>query len=90
MKIVASRDGTLIACEQGGRGSHLVIVHGTSSNSSRWEAVRHRLEEHFTVARMDRRGRGFLRAVATAAMQLNVSFGGERESYLLLPIIPAK
>jgi pimeloyl-ACP methyl ester carboxylesterase len=58
MKIVASRDGTLIACEQGGRGPHLVLVHGTSSNSSRWEAVRPRLEEHFTVARMDRRGRG--------------------------------
>ena len=58
MKIVASRDGTLIACEQGGRGPHLVLVHGTSSNSSRWEAVRPLLEEHFTVARMDRRGRG--------------------------------
>jgi pimeloyl-ACP methyl ester carboxylesterase len=58
MKIVASRDGTLIACEQGGRGPHLVLVHGTSSNSSRWEAVRPRLEEHFTVARIDRRGRG--------------------------------
>src|SRR5262249_3572322 len=58
MKIVASRDGTLIACEQGGRGPHLVLVHGTSSNSSRWEAVRPRLEEHFTVTRMDRRGRG--------------------------------
>ena len=26
MKIVASRDGTLIACEQGGRGPHLVLV----------------------------------------------------------------
>jgi pimeloyl-ACP methyl ester carboxylesterase len=58
MKIVASRDGMLIACEQGGRGPHLVLVHGTSSNSLRWEAVRPRLEEHFTVTRMDRRGRG--------------------------------
>ena len=58
MKMVASRDGTLIACEQGGRGPHLVLVHGTSANSLRWEAVRRRLEEHFTVVRMDRRGRG--------------------------------
>jgi pimeloyl-ACP methyl ester carboxylesterase len=58
MKIVMSRDGTLIACEQGGRGPHLVLVHGTSANSLRWEAVRPRLEEHFTVTRMDRRGRG--------------------------------
>jgi pimeloyl-ACP methyl ester carboxylesterase len=58
MKIVASRDGTLIAYEQGGRGPHLVLVHGTSANSLRWETVRPRLEEHFTVTRMDRRGRG--------------------------------
>src|SRR5262245_5969258 len=57
MKIV-SRDGTLIACEQGGRGPHLVLVHGTSANSLRWEEVRPRLEEHFTVTRIDRRGRG--------------------------------
>src|SRR5262245_26697081 len=57
MKIV-SRDGTLIACEQGGRGPHLVLVHGTSATSLRWEAVRSRLEEHFAVTRMDRRGRG--------------------------------
>ena len=58
MKIVASRDGTLIACEQGGRGPHLVLVHGASANRLRWEAVRPRLEEHFTVVSMDRRGRG--------------------------------
>jgi pimeloyl-ACP methyl ester carboxylesterase len=58
MKSVTSGDGTLIAYEQGGRGPHLVLVHGISGNSSVWEAVRPRLEEHFTVARMDRRGRG--------------------------------
>ena len=58
MKTVTSGDGTLIAYEQGGRGPHLVLVHGTSANSLRWEMVRPRLEEHFTVTRMDRRGRG--------------------------------
>lgn len=58
MKTVTSGDGTLIAYEQGGRGSHLVLVHGISGNSVGWKAVRPRLEEHFTVTRMDRRGRG--------------------------------
>jgi pimeloyl-ACP methyl ester carboxylesterase len=58
MKTVTSGDGTLIAYEQGGRGPHLVLVHGTSGNSLRWESVRPRLEEHFTVTRMDRRGCG--------------------------------
>lgn len=58
MKTLTSGDGTLIAYEQGGRGPHLVLVHGTSGNSLRWESVRPRLEEHFTVTRMDRRGCG--------------------------------
>lgn len=58
MKTVTSGDGTLIAYEQGGRGSHLVLVHGTSADSLRWETVRPHLEEHFTVTTMDRRGRG--------------------------------
>jgi pimeloyl-ACP methyl ester carboxylesterase len=58
MKTVTSGDGTLIAYEQGGRGPHLLLVHGTSSNSSRWQAIRPRLEEQFTLTRMDRRGSG--------------------------------
>lgn len=58
MKTVTSGDGTSIAYEQGGRGSHLVLVHGISGNSLSWETVRPHLEEHFTTTRMDRRGRG--------------------------------
>ena len=58
MKTVTSEDGTLIAYEQDGRGSHLVLVHGSFVDSLGWERVRPRLEQHFTVTRIDRRGRG--------------------------------
>jgi len=58
VKTVTSEDGTLIAYEQDGRGSHLVLVHGSFVDSLGWERVRPRLEQHFTVTRIDRRGRG--------------------------------
>jgi pimeloyl-ACP methyl ester carboxylesterase len=58
MKTVASADGTLIAYEQGGAGPHLALVHGTTANRVRFASIRPRLEEHFTVTTMDRRGRG--------------------------------
>lgn len=58
MKTVTSADGTLIAYEQGGAGPHLVLVHGTTANRTRWASVRPQLEEHFTVTAMDRRGCG--------------------------------
>jgi pimeloyl-ACP methyl ester carboxylesterase len=35
-----------------------VLVHGTSADHTRWAAVLHRLDSHFTVYAVDRRGRG--------------------------------
>ena len=58
VKTVASVDGTPIAYEQGGSGPHLVLVHGTTANRTRWTSIRPRFEAHFTVTAMDRRGRG--------------------------------
>jgi len=36
----------------------LVLVHGTSASRARWARVLPRLQQHFTVFAMDRRGRG--------------------------------
>jgi pimeloyl-ACP methyl ester carboxylesterase len=47
-----------VAYDQGGSGPSLVLVHGTTADRTRWASVRPRLEEHFTVTSMDRRGRG--------------------------------
>ncbi len=58
MKTVVSADGASIAYEQGGNGPHLLLVHGTTANRKRWASIRPRLEEHFTVTAMDRRGCG--------------------------------
>jgi pimeloyl-ACP methyl ester carboxylesterase len=56
---VTSADGTRIACERGGRGPTLVLVHGALTNACHaWVEVRARLEEAFTVVSMDRRGHG--------------------------------
>jgi pimeloyl-ACP methyl ester carboxylesterase len=58
MEKVLSQDGTPVAFERSGVGSPLVLVHGTSADRSRWAYVLPFLEEHFTVIRVDRRGRG--------------------------------
>ena len=58
MKTVTSADGTRIAFDQGGAGPNLVLVHGTTAGKERWAPVRPRLEAHFTVTAIDRRGRG--------------------------------
>jgi pimeloyl-ACP methyl ester carboxylesterase len=58
MRTVLSSDGTRIACWTGGHGQNLVLVHGTAASSSRWQSIRPRLEERFTVTAIDRRGRG--------------------------------
>jgi pimeloyl-ACP methyl ester carboxylesterase len=56
---VTSADGTRIACERGGRGPTLVLVHGALTDACHaWDEVRARLEEAFTVVSMDRRGHG--------------------------------
>jgi pimeloyl-ACP methyl ester carboxylesterase len=55
---VTSTDGTEIAYWRSGHGPPLVLVHGTTQDHTRWDAVRPALAEHFTVFAMDRRGRG--------------------------------
>lgn len=60
METVTSSDGTPIAYERTGSGPPLVLVHGTTSDHTRWEAldVRSALAQHFTVYAVDRRGYG--------------------------------
>jgi pimeloyl-ACP methyl ester carboxylesterase len=51
-------DGTHIAYARTGEGPPLVLVHGTAADHTRWAPILPRLEEHFTVYAVDRRGRG--------------------------------
>ncbi|MDN5859135.1 MAG: alpha/beta hydrolase [Pseudonocardia sp.] len=55
---VTSPDGTPIAYWQSGQGPPLLLVHGTTADHTRWQAVLPLLEPHVTVYAMDRRGRG--------------------------------
>ena len=55
---ILSRDGTEIAFWRSGTGPSLLLVHGTTADHTRWSSISARLEEHFTVYAMDRRGRG--------------------------------
>lgn len=55
---VVSRDGTEVGLFTSGEGPPLVLVHGTASDHTRWDALRGHLEPHVTVHAMDRRGRG--------------------------------
>jgi pimeloyl-ACP methyl ester carboxylesterase len=59
MDTVISADGTPIAYARRGAGPPLVLVHGSiAAHNTTWRFVLPRLEQHFTVYRMDRRGRG--------------------------------
>jgi len=58
MDKIASKDGTLLACQHTGLGSPLVLVHGTGGSSARWTPILPALEEHFSLYALDRRGRG--------------------------------
>jgi pimeloyl-ACP methyl ester carboxylesterase/alkylhydroperoxidase/carboxymuconolactone decarboxylase family protein YurZ len=53
-----SADGTSIGYGRTGDGPPLVLVHGATSERSRWTPVLGALQRHFTVYAMDRRGRG--------------------------------
>lgn len=57
METVRTSKGTTIAYEQSGSGPPLVIVHGSISDASSFQAVRSILEQRFTVYAMNRRGR---------------------------------
>lgn len=58
MEQTKSQDGTLIGFWRGGSGPPLLLVHGTTADHSRWAPIVPRLEQHFTVYAVDRRGRG--------------------------------
>ena len=58
MEQIISKDGTVIGFRRSGAGKPLVLVHGTTADHSRWNPISPRLEQHFTVYAMDRRGRG--------------------------------
>lgn len=58
MDVVTSDDGTEIAFSRQGNGPPLLLVHGTTASARRWDALLPRFADRFTVAAMDRRGRG--------------------------------
>jgi pimeloyl-ACP methyl ester carboxylesterase len=57
-ELVRSRDGTLVACWHGGRGKPLLMVHGATSDHTRWAPFVPLLTDHRTAWVIDRRGRG--------------------------------
>jgi pimeloyl-ACP methyl ester carboxylesterase len=58
METVESHDGTVIAFDQLGAGTPLILVAGASCDRSIDAAIATALAEHFTVLNYDRRGRG--------------------------------
>ena len=58
MERVTSTDGTKIAFWRRGTGDPLLFIHGTAESSKDWGELPAVLESDFTVAVMDRRGRG--------------------------------
>lgn len=58
MKHFTSKDGTAIACWQGGSGDPLLLIHGTTGDHTTWISSLSLLQQHFTIWTMDRRGRG--------------------------------
>ena len=56
--IAESADGTAVAYRQAGHGPALVVVHGLLRSAQDYGRLATRLAEHFSVAVMDRRGRG--------------------------------
>ncbi len=58
MRHLTSKDGTQIAYEQSGKGSPLLLIHGSGIDHTYWEPVTAKLEHYFTVYAVDRRGRG--------------------------------
>ncbi len=58
MNSILSTDQIVIAFEQTGAGTPLLLVHGTNGNHTQWNMVLPFLIPHFTVYAMERRGRG--------------------------------
>ncbi len=57
MKIVTTGDGGELACWSSGSGPPLLLVHGSISDRTIWDAIRPGLESRFTVHVVNRRGR---------------------------------
>jgi pimeloyl-ACP methyl ester carboxylesterase len=58
LRHVTSPDGVKLACQVGGAGTPLVMVHGAGSGRWGFDLVRPHLEDAFEVWALDRRGRG--------------------------------
>lgn len=59
MHKLVSRTGATVSYRRSGHGAPLVLIHGGfSDHHTNWEFVLPKLEEHFTVVAMARRGRG--------------------------------
>jgi pimeloyl-ACP methyl ester carboxylesterase len=58
LRHVTSPDGVELACEVGGQGTPLVMVHGAGSGRWSFDLVRPHLEDAFEIWAIDRRGRG--------------------------------
>jgi pimeloyl-ACP methyl ester carboxylesterase len=58
MHTTRSKDGTSIAFARSGQGPPFVLVHGATSDHTRWAPILGALEKDFTVHAVDRRGRG--------------------------------
>ena len=59
MQFFSCPSGATLSYEKTGKGSPLVLVHGSfSDHETNWALVRPALEEHFTVYAIARRGRG--------------------------------
>lgn len=66
---VSSRDGTAIGYTRSGAGPALVLVHGATSERSRWRPVLGALASRYTVYALDRRGRGASKDAADYAIE---------------------
>lgn len=58
MDRVRAPDGTHIAYAPSGHGPPLVLIHGGTSDHTRWDPILPAFKDHFTVYAMDRRGHG--------------------------------
>lgn len=55
---VRAPDGTHIAYARSGHGPPLILIHGGTSDHTRWDPILPAFEDHFTVYAVDRRGHG--------------------------------
>jgi pimeloyl-ACP methyl ester carboxylesterase len=58
MENILSATHTSIAYQKSGNGTPLVMVHGTNGSHAHWNLCLPKLNQHFTVYAMERRGRG--------------------------------